>query len=229
MYGAIQQNLAGQLDEIRNAGLFKGERVLSSPQQAHVGVEGRTDVLNMCANNYLGLANHPEVVQAAHEALDSLGQRHGLGPLHLRHAGAAQGARAGDLRVPGHRGHDPLFLVLGRQRRPVRDDPGSRGRRDLRRAQPCLDHRRHPALQGAAAALQEQRHGRSGGQAQGGQRGPVPADRHRRRLLDGRHHRRPQVRLRPGRQVRRPGDGRRLACRRASWASRAGERTSIAT
>jgi glycine C-acetyltransferase len=73
MYGAMQQWLAGQLDEIRSAGLFKGERVLSSPQQAHVAVKGRPDVLNMCANNYLGLANHPEVVRAAHESLDRWG------------------------------------------------------------------------------------------------------------------------------------------------------------
>ncbi len=73
MYGAIQQHLAGQLDEIRKAGLFKGERVLSTPQRAHVGVQGRPDVLNMCANNYLGLADHPEVVKAAHEALDHWG------------------------------------------------------------------------------------------------------------------------------------------------------------
>ncbi len=73
MYGAIQQHLSGQLDEIRKAGLFKGERVLSSPQRAHVGVQGRAEVLNMCANNYLGLADHPEVVRAAHEALDRWG------------------------------------------------------------------------------------------------------------------------------------------------------------
>jgi glycine C-acetyltransferase len=73
MYGAIQQNLANQLDEIRAAGLFKGERVLTSAQQAHVRVQGRAEVLNMCANNYLGLANHPEVIQAAHEALDRWG------------------------------------------------------------------------------------------------------------------------------------------------------------
>ena len=73
MYGAIQQHLAGQLDEIRQAGLFKGERVLSSPQRAHVGVQGRAGVLNMCANNYLGLADHPEVVRAAHEALGRWG------------------------------------------------------------------------------------------------------------------------------------------------------------
>ncbi len=69
MYGAMRQDLAGQLEQIRSAGLWKGERVLTSPQQAHVGVGERIDVLNMCANNYLGLADHPEVVQAAHEAL----------------------------------------------------------------------------------------------------------------------------------------------------------------
>jgi glycine C-acetyltransferase len=73
MYGAMRQWLTDQLDEIRRAGLEKAERILSSPQQAHVAVPGRTDVLNMCANNYLGLANHPEVVQAAHEALDRWG------------------------------------------------------------------------------------------------------------------------------------------------------------
>jgi glycine C-acetyltransferase len=73
MYSAIQQHLAAQLEAIREAGLFKGERVLSTPQRAHVGVQGRPDVLNMCANNYLGLADHPEVVRAAHEALDRWG------------------------------------------------------------------------------------------------------------------------------------------------------------
>ena len=73
MFGAIRRHLASQLDEIRSAGLWKGERVLTSPQQAHVGVQGRADVLNMCANNYLGLADHPEVVKAAHEALDRWG------------------------------------------------------------------------------------------------------------------------------------------------------------
>ena len=73
MYGAIKQQLATQIDEIRKAGLFKGERVLSTAQQSHVAVQGGTDVLNMCANNYLGLANHPEVVRAAHHALDRWG------------------------------------------------------------------------------------------------------------------------------------------------------------
>ena len=80
MYGAIKQHLASQLDEIRKAGLFKGERVLSTPQRAHVGVQGRPDVLNMCANNYLGLADHPALIAAAKEALDT----HGFGMASVR-------------------------------------------------------------------------------------------------------------------------------------------------
>jgi glycine C-acetyltransferase len=72
MYGSIQQHLTGQLDEIRSAGLYKNERRLTSPQQAHVGV-ARGEVLNLCANNYLGLADHPAVVEAAHGALDKWG------------------------------------------------------------------------------------------------------------------------------------------------------------
>src|SRR5262245_54157670 len=73
MYGAIKQRLADQLADFQQAGLFKIERVLTSPQQAHVGVKGRPDVLNMCANNYLGLANHSEVVSAAQRALSEWG------------------------------------------------------------------------------------------------------------------------------------------------------------
>ncbi|MFO0909694.1 MAG: glycine C-acetyltransferase [Isosphaeraceae bacterium] len=73
MYGALRQHLATEIEAIKKAGLFKNERVLTTPQNAHVGVAGRPDVLNMCANNYLGLADHPEVVKAAHEALDHWG------------------------------------------------------------------------------------------------------------------------------------------------------------
>src|SRR5262245_37527103 len=73
MYGAIAKHLTMQLDDFRKAGLYKGERVLSSAQQPHVRVAGGREVLNMCANNYLGLANHPEVVRAGHEALDRWG------------------------------------------------------------------------------------------------------------------------------------------------------------
>ena len=73
MFGSIKSHLAKQLDEIRAAGLFKSERIITSPQQAHIGVVGQPSVLNMCANNYLGLADHPEIVAAAHRALDQWG------------------------------------------------------------------------------------------------------------------------------------------------------------
>ncbi|MBE2317217.1 glycine C-acetyltransferase [Solirubrobacter sp. CPCC 204708] len=72
MMYSVREQLAGELDEIRSAGLFKAERVIQSPQQANVAVEGG-EVLNLCANNYLGLADHPALVAAAQEALDRWG------------------------------------------------------------------------------------------------------------------------------------------------------------
>ena len=73
MYGDIQQDLSSRLHEIREAGLYKAERVITTPQDAHVAVADGRSVLNMCANNYLGLAEHPEVIQAAHAGLDRWG------------------------------------------------------------------------------------------------------------------------------------------------------------
>lgn len=73
MYGSMQQDLANRLQEIRDAGLYKAERIITTPQDAHISVTGGQSVLNMCANNYLGLAEHPEIVKAAHEGLDRWG------------------------------------------------------------------------------------------------------------------------------------------------------------
>ena len=76
MFESVRDDLRTTLDEIRDAGLQKPERVIGTPQSATVGVTagGRAgEVLNFCANNYLGLADHPEVVAAAHEALDRWG------------------------------------------------------------------------------------------------------------------------------------------------------------
>ena len=69
-------SLAGQTEALKSEGLFKTERLIAGPQQAAIDVQknGATDhVLNLCANNYLGLANHPEVIAAAHKALDEYG------------------------------------------------------------------------------------------------------------------------------------------------------------
>ena len=72
MYGELKNQLKAELYEIRAAGLYKGERVIDTPQAARVSV-GERSVLNMCANNYLGLASHPEVIEAARDALDEWG------------------------------------------------------------------------------------------------------------------------------------------------------------
>jgi glycine C-acetyltransferase len=73
MYGKVQSHLQNKIAEIQQAGLFKSERVLLGPQQPEISVAKGTSVLNLCANNYLGLANHPAVVQAARQALEDWG------------------------------------------------------------------------------------------------------------------------------------------------------------
>jgi glycine C-acetyltransferase len=73
MSPAFQNHLATQLDAIRSAGTYKRERVLTTPQGTLVRANGGSAVLNLCANNYLGLAQHPKVRQAAHEALEHWG------------------------------------------------------------------------------------------------------------------------------------------------------------
>jgi glycine C-acetyltransferase len=73
VYGAMREDLDRRLEETREAGLYKSELAITTPQAAHVEVEGRGELLNLCANNYLGLANHPAILEAAHEALDRWG------------------------------------------------------------------------------------------------------------------------------------------------------------
>ncbi len=75
MYGAMQGHLQKTLQEIRDSGLYKSERIITSPQNANITVSGGRKVLNMCANNYLGLSDHPEIVKAAQEGMT----RHGYG------------------------------------------------------------------------------------------------------------------------------------------------------
>ncbi len=73
MYGAVRDDLRARLAGLEDDGLLKRELVMTTPQGSHVGVAERGELLNLCANNYLGLANHPEMVAAAHEALDRWG------------------------------------------------------------------------------------------------------------------------------------------------------------
>ncbi|HEY2934843.1 MAG TPA: glycine C-acetyltransferase [Acidobacteriota bacterium] len=73
MYGSMKQGCSKQLQEIRQSGLYKNERVITTPQDAHIRVGDGKPLLNMCANNYLGLAEHPAVIAAAREGLEKWG------------------------------------------------------------------------------------------------------------------------------------------------------------
>src|SRR5210317_1414998 len=80
MYGKIKDHLKAELEAIESAGLYKKERIITSAQKADIQVNTGQDVLNFCANNYLGLSNHPRLIQAAKDAMDS----HGYGMSSVR-------------------------------------------------------------------------------------------------------------------------------------------------
>ncbi|WP_213523874.1 glycine C-acetyltransferase [Nonlabens sp.] len=80
MYGSIKEHLQKELAEIKDAGLYKRERIITSPQDAVITLEDGSEVLNFCSNNYLGLSSHPEVIKAAKDTLDS----HGFGMSSVR-------------------------------------------------------------------------------------------------------------------------------------------------
>jgi len=72
MYGKIREDLIRELNALKEAGLYKSERVIEGPQGAEIDVGGKK-VLNFCANNYLGLSSHPEVIDAGKKAVDEWG------------------------------------------------------------------------------------------------------------------------------------------------------------
>ncbi len=80
MYGDIKEHLEKEIEEIKEAGLYKKERIITSPQDAVIKIASGQEVINFCANNYLGLSSHPEVIKAAKDTLDS----HGFGMSSVR-------------------------------------------------------------------------------------------------------------------------------------------------
>ena len=73
MYGSIKKHLQNEIEEIKEAGLYKTERIITSSQDAVIKISTGEEVINFCANNYLGLSNHPEVIQAAKDTMDTNG------------------------------------------------------------------------------------------------------------------------------------------------------------
>ena len=80
MYGAIKEHLQKELEEIKEAGLYKSERIITSSQDAVIKISTGVEVINFCSNNYLGLSNNPEVIQAAKDTMDT----HGFGMSSVR-------------------------------------------------------------------------------------------------------------------------------------------------
>jgi len=73
MLGRMKSHIAEELKQIKDGGLYKAERIITSPQDAMITIQTGRKVLNLCANNYLGLADHPDVIKAARESYDKWG------------------------------------------------------------------------------------------------------------------------------------------------------------
>ncbi len=160
---AFYERLERDIAALREQGLYKTERLLGSPQAALIrGADGR-EVVNLCANNYLGLAIHPAVREAAHRALD----RYGYGMASVRFiCGTHAVHRELEQRLAAFLGTDDAILYsscFDANGGLFETLLGDARRGDLRRPQPRLDHRRHPPLQGAQVPLRQPRHGRARG------------------------------------------------------------------
>jgi glycine C-acetyltransferase len=104
---AVLDQITAELEAIRAQSLWKVEREITSPQSAHINLTGRPGILNFCANNYLGLADNPDLVRAAHQALDS----HGLGMASVRFiCGTSDLHRALEQRLADYVGQDDAIL-----------------------------------------------------------------------------------------------------------------------
>jgi len=143
MSASFYERLSDTLKEIEADGLYKRERVITSQQFSQISVQsegGSQDVLNFCANNYLGLANDPRLIEAAKTALD----RYGYGVASVRFICGAQDVhRELERRLAAFTGHEDAILYccrVRRQWRAVRAPAGRARRHCVGRPQPSLHH-----------------------------------------------------------------------------------------
>ena len=156
---AFLDHITATLQGIEAEGLMKRERLITGPQGAHVAMAGR-EMLNLCANNYLGLADDPRLIAAAKQAMDD----HGFGMASVRFICGTQDLhRKLEARLADYLGQDDSILFAacfdanGGLFEPLARAGGCG---DLGRAEPRQHHRRHPPVQGQALSLCQQRHGR---------------------------------------------------------------------
>ena len=121
MFTKEKSFLNDSIEKIKTEGLFKKERIITSPQQANVDVLGGKTVLNMCANNYLGLANNPEIIKAAKESYDKWG--YGLSSVRFI-CGTQEIHKELEAKISDflrNRGYNPLHFLFRCKRRIIRN------------------------------------------------------------------------------------------------------------
>ncbi len=182
----FRERLARDTEALDAAGLLKRERVIGSAQGPVVRLADGREMINLCANNYLGLANHPAVLKAAHEALE----RYGYGVASVRFICGTQSVhRELEERLSAYLSMEDTILYSscfdanGGLFETLLDETG---RRHQRCAEPRQHHRRHSPLQGAPPALRQQRHERTRAGIEGLAKLARAPDRHRRRVFHGR-------------------------------------------
>ena len=221
MDAALARKAESILAELKVSGLYKTERPLAGPQGGHIDVAekgGRRELLNLCANNYLGLADHPEIIAAARAAFDE----HGFGMASVRFICGTETLHLElERAIADYLGKDDAILFAA-----CFDANGGLFEALLGEDDAIIsDALNHASIIDGIRLCKAKRYRYANRDmneledaAQGGrpERRQIEDDRHRRRLLDGRHHRRPQGDLRPRRALRRDGDDRRLPRHRPS-------------
>ncbi len=187
LIGHLEAELAG----LKEAGLFKRERVITSKQAGTVKLADGSSVINLCANNYLGLADNAEITQAAHEALD----RYGYGMASVRFiCGTQEEHKALEARIAGFLGMEDTILYSSCF------DANSGLFETLLGEEDAIisDALNHASIIDGVRLCKAQRYryanndmGELESESEGGRERALPADRHRRRVLHGRHHRQP--------------------------------------